>query len=55
MPDRCLKCRSEHITAGRMITEGSTAYCEVTCENCGATYTELYEYTHILEGHVVYK
>jgi predicted nucleic-acid-binding Zn-ribbon protein len=47
MPDYCVKCKNYDIFAGEMISEGDTAWIEVSCKNCGAHYYELYRFEKI--------
>lgn len=41
----CPACRGENISAGSFDAEGSHAWCEVTCESCGATWNDTYKLT----------
>ena len=39
----CPSCRSSQIDGGHIEVDGSSAWQEITCFECGATWTDVYE------------
>lgn len=49
----CPGCRSDNIEADRMQCDSKIAWCDVSCHNCNATWTDNYalvEYVDFKEG-----
>jgi hypothetical protein len=47
MPDSCINCKSEDISAEPGVTEGDFAWFDVECNECGMKWREHYTLTSI--------
>jgi hypothetical protein len=47
MPDQCIQCKSEDITAEPGETEGNVAWFDVSCNKCGTKWREHYKLTRV--------
>ena len=46
-PNHCPKCGSENINSGTIEADGSSAWSNVTCEDCNAVWKDIYKLTDI--------